>query len=385
MFAELINEFSYRIFGHLYESQNFSGNMAFNGIGLYFLMTSINFGLRGRSRLSLSHVLNNSFGEILNESTWRYRGHSKNWCELTNLMFEISSLNSVLYHACHFEKEYQNLLSELSQFHFQHFNISNKDEVKEILDQLAPGTVDKKSKHLFRNDLYDEKMMIYINTIAIHKSWYMPFDIGRKPKPKMFFEKIANHLYVSTMAQESKYRVFDDTQNNILFIPTYPNRLFAVIVTPNAGYNIKDTIKNFRWQNLQNYYQNSTMRTMNLTLPRFTIISKLNLVNTLKHFNITHLFLPHEADISDASNQSGHVKNLAQATVLDVNQSGFKVGVVTEADIVSDECNTDQNPDNTSSESTQFYVKKPFLLLVYSPHLQMILYTAAITDPSPSN
>ncbi|KII72915.1 Serine protease inhibitor A3N [Thelohanellus kitauei] len=247
MSIEGVNSFTSTLLNQLYVSQNATGNIVFNGLGLYLLLGAINFGLSGRSSAQLSLFIGENFEELHDSEIWM---HSKIAKKLDNLgkilMRQLSNSYFALFCSCDLNTLYEKVSRMLFNLDKIQVDFSNPTtSAREINAWMFQKYTSRRKS--FHESMIRDNMMIFIHIIFFHADLTTKFDPSRT-NHQIFFDEKGEPVVVRMMNQECIDGVYTspDNEYRILFQRLTQPFLFSAIVLPSAGHSIGDVIKNFK-------------------------------------------------------------------------------------------------------------------------------------------
>ncbi|KII67102.1 Alpha-2-antiplasmin [Thelohanellus kitauei] len=192
-------------------------------------------------------------------------------------------------------------------------------------------------------------------------------------QPEIFFDEKGQPLEVDMMNQESFNLIYDSPDHDfrILFKSFKQTLLYSVIVLPKEGHSFNDVLENFNITELLIYFKYSSMKYVQLKLPKFQIFRQNDLVKTLMFYGITDIFDPNLSDFRRMTNHTVYIGNLIHITNIVIDEFGIRGA---ESPSTMDE--------EAVSQLYEFYVTRPFLFFVYSPLETLVFFSAIVTNPS---
>ncbi|KII63039.1 hypothetical protein RF11_15486 [Thelohanellus kitauei] len=122
---------------------------------------------------------------------------------------------------------------------------------------------------------------------------------------------------------------------------------------------------------MNSYFERSELEYVDLRVPKFQIIAKNDLVDTLKNFGITDLFDPYLADFGRMTNKTVFIGNIIQISNLVIDDFDL-----TEPHFIP------KMDENSTLTIYEFYVRSPFLFLVFSFGANFVHISAVVTNPN---
>ncbi|KII61911.1 Alpha-1-antitrypsin [Thelohanellus kitauei] len=373
MSADLVNEFTRTVFNHLFAAQNSTGNIAFSGLSLYSLMAVINLGLGGRSREQLSSFLNRRFTQLFDESLFNPPEDMQACYNDRELIKSVSELSYYVFHCCGIFDPYRSTSKQFFDLNIQVLSLRHQNMIAPTRNEWINNKIYGLMNNLLKDSLDSDSQLVFINTLFFNNNWFIPFNI-EDTKQEIFRDDKDRPLMVSMMNHEDYYQIYVDYPHDVtvLFIPLKQVYVYGVVVLPREGYALKDMIKNFRWDEVHDYYRKSEWRTIHLKMPKFKICSENNLINALALFDITDIFNEDVADLRVMIKSKGYIEKLAQLAIVSIDENGEKPEAPTKNRVTYD----------ASLSYENFAIDRPFLFLIYAHSTKQILFSMAVTNPN---
>ncbi|KII67944.1 Serpin I2 [Thelohanellus kitauei] len=372
MIVELINKFSHKFLNKILLNFNVTDNIAFGGPSLYILLGAISVATRGRVQEQIYSLLNYGFYGLSDPKNPTHTDSAERWLYYRRSIEFLLESNSVLYHSTRITPYYTGITKRV-------FNIESNLIDFQTSGHLVNKWVERKTHGLcgdlligpWRTPSQFEVMMVFINAFIFHEDWARPFE--KLPHPEIFVDDKGRKLSVTMMVQKGIYRYFEENINafQFIFIPFAKKDLFAAIFLPRETVNLKSFIKDFNWNSVFRFFQYSQLHNVRVKIPKLKILSRLNIAETLQNFEIQAPFHAMISDFSGMTNQRGFIANLTQVSNFIVDESGPR----------DYNPNLNKGPEIKSNE-TIFDANRPFLFLVYSSYLRLILLTVVVTNPN---
>ncbi|KII63036.1 Glia-derived nexin [Thelohanellus kitauei] len=366
------NCFSSSFFKQLYISQNSTGNIVFSGISFYVLMGAIQYGLQGRSYNQLSAILLNDFDKLDDPKLWSTSRTAIILNKIRYISESFLNVRSLLFYSCDLNDHFEQVSSLI--FKLSAFKIDNSTEIQTAhgIHEWMLETDYRSFVNHFNESNLSEGKLLYINEFTFHADWKINFD-PRFTKLEDFFDEYGKPIQVEMMSQKSYNLIFysNDYNFKILFKELRYENLYSAIVLPRKGHNILNVLKKIKIDQIRAYFQKSQLKYTKLKLPKFKISGHIDVARTLKQFGITDIFDKNKSDFGRMTNQTVFVGNLIHVSNLIID------------DLDSTEAATTRAKDDQSMENPfRFYVKKPFLFLVYYETMNIVILSAVVTNPA---
>ncbi|KII68741.1 Glia-derived nexin [Thelohanellus kitauei] len=368
-----VNYFISTVFNQLYATQNATGNIAFNGLGLYVVMAAINFGLRGRSYEQLLRVIGEDFEELYDAENWADSDLAWRWADLRHIAEASSNMKAGLLCSCDIYTHYQEISKLMCRLAHLNVNVSNPtDAVGRMNRWISLNMRYRSDTSFFDESIVGGERILMIYTLFLQIDWRTNFN-DSLTKQEIFYDDEGQLQEVSMMNQESFNLIYESPDDNfrILFKRLTHPLFYTAIVLPRDGMDVKDVLKSFKTDKMDYYFENSSIRYVKLKIPKFKISSQIDLIKTLKEFGITDIFDPHFSDFGRMTNRSVFIGNFIQVAHITAREGGE----TTFEDIVAPDEQLFLHP-------YEFYVKRPFMIFVYSPLENLVCVSIIVTNPN---
>ena len=162
-----------------------------------------------------------------------------------------------------------------------------------------------------------------------------------------------------------------------LEMPYKGKRLSMIFILPNNKHSsladLEETMSKVK--NINSILKFEYKEKVEVTLPRFKLESKLDLVEPLKQLGMTDMF-GSTADFSGmtgGTNKGLYVSEIVQKAFVEVNEEGTEAAAATAAVMMG---------RSRQPEPEQFTCDRPFMFLIRDNLTGMILFSGHVTDPS---
>ncbi|KII75071.1 Protein Z-dependent protease inhibitor [Thelohanellus kitauei] len=366
-----VNAFGQIVLDHLFQSQNYTGNIAFSSPSLYVMMSIISAGLGKTTRPIISRLLGFDAYEFQYTPLWSNTGVG---FLLSRIDAEIKSTitaESVMFHSFNISSRFMSGSENLIGLKYHKCNFFNIEKMTRKINIWAGKNTRGSIPNLYRHPLDNDTNMIVITTLYFFVDWLTPFN-SQKTRNEKFTDDEGQELNVRMMKQVKSYKIKMDRFHNIsvIFIPMAKSGLYATIVLPRVGNSIKEVQKRIKWNKFRSYYTRAVNYYAELKLPRFKIITKNKLIKTFMHLNASELFDPRVADFDFTTSKNVSINDWMQLTTVVVDE-------------LSTAPNIEDEPERSRrSVPYKFHVDRPFLFMLYSSHSAEVLLSVLVTNPN---
>ena len=163
-----------------------------------------------------------------------------------------------------------------------------------------------------------------------------------------------------------------------LEMPYKGKRLSMIFLLPNENHNSLADLEEAmsKVKNLNSILKFGQTEKVEVTLPRFKIESKFDLVGPLMELGMTDMF---DGSLADFSGMTGgtqkglYVSKVVQKAFVEVNEEGTEAAAATAAVL---------SGRSRQPEPERFTCDRPFMFLIRDNLTGMILFSGHVTDPS---
>ncbi|KII62462.1 hypothetical protein RF11_13833 [Thelohanellus kitauei] len=341
------------------ESQSPTSNVVYSGAGLYFLFVIIQAGIKKEANPQISQLLSQSLSKFIDEPIWGQTDTSMTTTFIQNLIKSASKFESALFHSCRIKKHFRELSDEFLGLEFRKIMFLNISSAKILIRGWIQSKLSGKGTKIFGRRLEPDTLIVYISILVFYRAWLTSFDV-KSTKRELFYIGNGQESTVLMMNKISPYPILDDSSIDvrIIFLPFTGIGLFGAIILPRKGHSLRETSQSFRQ--------------VHLKLPRFTILSKHRYIDAFIHLNISDEFFKNIANLIGIKNSDGLINKFFQITDITIDENGAR----TPFNWIS------HLENRRTPEPKAFFVNRSFLFLVYSSYSKLVLYAAAVMNPS---
>jgi serpin B len=252
---------------------------------------------------------------------------------------------------------------------------NSKKAAEEINNWVSDHTHQKITKVVETDALTSETRLVLVNTLYFKGPWETRFH-GRSTQPAEFHMKEGNKVMVDMMNIEAHFPVVDIEALNakVIALPYEGKRFQFLIVLPNTRFGLKEMeskLKSDSFPQIFEKLRKSQPRFVDLSMPKFTIESTFDLIETMKKLKMEELFSDQMADfrgiVEPEANETLYVNKLVQKTFLKVEEQGSEAGAATFAAVF-----TPLSIGPTLEEN--IVVDHPFMGFIYDNKMDLILF-----------
>jgi serpin B len=203
--------------------------------------------------------------------------------------------------------------------------------INDWVNQSTNGKIDK----IVDGPIADDVVMYLINAIYFKGAWTTRFDKSLT-RPDQFTTVSGATAPIAMMRRTDTVRVAETTDAQVLDLP-YGGGAFAMtILLPKAGKSIASLVSSLTADSWQAAVTNTSPRSVELQMPRFTLRWEALLNDPLKALGMRQAFEGGRADFSRMSSSAGdrlYISRVKQKSFVDVHEEGTEAAAVTSVEI----------------------------------------------------
>jgi serpin B len=234
-------------------------------------------------------------------------------------------------------------------------NLRTKGRVPNI---LSPGDIDSTTRIALANAIYFK---------AIWMDQFEPSATKNLP----FTRAVGTKVSVPTMVRESDYQYSAGSGYRAVQIPFIASASMMILVPD----NMSSFVNGLSAAKLATIGSQASNYIVDLTLPKFSAESRVDLATVLKAMGMTTAFDPSAADLSGiTTDEKLFLDKVIHQANIDVDENGTTASAVT---VVGGRGGAGQPPPRV-----QFHIDKPFLYFIRENTTGTVLFMGRIDDPS---
>ena len=372
-------------------------NLIMSSYSVSTVLNMILLGAKGRTKSQLKQgltlkdfdVVKNGFKDVLTLLK-------------TNENFILNAANRIYYSVDNFlDKSYIKSTQEFFLAEPIGMDFAQAEQSRTAINQWVEEQTNKKIKELIApGSLSEETKLVLVNAIYFKGDWDVKFHKSRTQKGD-FHVSTTKKVQTDMMHSTGDYRVLRRIKElkgaDALDMPYKGKRLSMIFLLPRlvgacggfggfakrlmegpcATYTSLADLEEAmsKVTDLNSLLKFGQKNEVEVTLPRFKLVSELDLVEPLEQLGMTDMF-SRKADFSGmtgGTNEGLYVSKVVQKAFVEVNEEGAEAAAATAAitfDVLS------------ISIPPQFKCDRPFIFLIKDNLTGMILFSGHVTDPS---
>lgn len=233
---------------------------------------------------------------------------------------------------------------------------------QKIKDLLAPGTLSALTR------------LVLTNAIYFKGNWATQFD-KEQTQEESFWLTPEKDVKLSMMYRRGSFKYAKDERIQVLQLPYAGEEISMVILLPRAKDGLADMETQFTLEDLTRWIDQSSLREVEVLLPKFTLTSQFSLADTLKAMGMSVAF-SENADFSGMeASKSLSISDVIHKAFVEVNEEGTEAAAAT-AVIIGVTSVAEPQPIPV------FRADHPFMFLIRDNQNGSLLFCGRIMNPA---
>ena len=350
------NEFAWRLFQAMEEQQG-EGNTVLSPISVTYLLGMLNAGAAGTTRDEITAAL--GFGndpEAVNVFCKKMIDEAPNvdpaaTVKIANCINVNSAMGlSLLKQYVNDMKKYYNAQIDALDFTKSSTLSKINNWCSKNTDGMIPSILD---------EINPDAAMYLLNAIYFNADWTEKFDVN-DTRNSNFTKADGSVVKQPLMHRKAVALCCESDLCSMLRIPFGSGGYSMYVLLPAEGKTTSDLIQDMSQQALTDHLDaiNMTAHEIDILMPRFEIVSDIDLREILKSMGIRTAFTPNAANFSNMSSTDLYVSRIKQKAKIEVNEDGAKASAVTIAEML------ESSPGPQEYQKAEFHANRPFLYLI---------------------
>jgi serpin B len=221
--------------------------------------------------------------------------------------------------------------------------------------------------------LVTSNQLVLVNAIYFKGKWDNQF----KPEYTQvapFHVSSKKTVTAPLMGQMKKFGLKDLPDLQVLELPYAGGDLSMIVLLPRKVEGLKDLEARLTPVNIKTWTQDLKPEKVNVTLPKFKIISTFSLDNALKVLGLSVAFEPEKADFSGMNGKTNlYISGVLHKAFVDVSEEGTEAAAATAVEM---------GVTAIAIMPEEFRVDHPFLFFIRENSTGSILFLGRIIDPT---
>ena len=214
-------------------------------------------------------------------------------------------------------------------------------------------------------------IMAITNAIYFNGTWVTQFP-KEDTKKHDFSVNDSKKIKTDFMNVEDVFEYADTGDIKILKMPYEGDRLSMLVILPKDTYSMESLEESLTVESLEQWQQQLKPLTVQVSIPKFELRTKYNLIEPLMSFGVTSIFSPNDDPLSKMFPGSyAYVSKATQDAFVNVNEEGTEAAAVTViVGIIS-----------LQPPPPKFVADRPFLFMIQDDESGAILFLGKISNP----
>ncbi|XP_021494440.1 serpin B11 [Meriones unguiculatus] len=379
-------EFCLDVFKEL-NSNNVGENIFFSSLTVYYALSMLLLGARGKSAEQMEKVLHyDNFSKFLKpmmKNSSECSQGSRMHREFRTLLSQINQHNSLsmanrIYgsKAITFHKQYLRCSEKLYQAKLQSVDFElSTEETRKTINAWVENKTNGKVRNLFGKGTIDpSSVMVLVSAIYFKGQWQNKFQ-KRETVKAPFHISGGESTVVDMMHQTGTFKMasIKEPQMQVLELPYANSKLRMVILLPVGAAGVQQIEQQLNVKMLKEWTSppNMVEREVEVSIPKFNLSVKYDLNALLKSLGVRDIFNVARADLSGMSPDKGlYLSKVVHKSYVDVNEEGTEAAAVTGESIAV----------KRLPMAVQFTANRPFLFFIWD-ELANILFAGKFASP----
>jgi serpin B len=256
----------------------------------------------------------------------------------------------------------------LAQFNMTDFGGDGSVARKQIDDWTFSRTRGKVREAIPPGFLSTNTKLVLMNAVYFKGNWATRFDRSLTRNLPFYSDDGISNI-IPTMVLATSLNCSSDNMLNMLELPYVSNRLSMLLFLPKRGHTLKEIVRTFTFERMEQLMVNKRLAEANVYLPRFNIHSMCRLDKPLAAMGMTNVF-SEAADFSGIeAGKALYIGAVLHDANIYVGEEGAEAAAVVTADA------------RVISEPFVFRANHPFLFIIRDNSTGLILFIGGLSQP----
>ncbi|MBR5645713.1 MAG: serpin family protein [Treponema sp.] len=310
-----INSFDSRLFSQLSRTDK---NVNYSAISIYNLLYALLKGSDGETQKQLCEALDSTDSPLLDEELKAIISNIKN---MTNSVWYKKSLM--------LEPVYKNKIKDFN-FMLKPTDFTRTENTRNTINSFIAKNTKNLIPKFLDQDLDPLTQLVLLNTLYFQQKWEKEFDKDDTVEDDFYTDK-STIIPVDLMFQSTKVAYYEDSDFQAIELPYKDNRYSMIVFLPKkrifdfTKINLPEMVEKFCT------YDNCKYEKVEISLPKFDLNSRYDLVPILQSIGINDIFSPTNANIPKIfiNNKRIFVDTAIHEVRIIVNEKETKAAAVT--------------------------------------------------------
>ena len=352
-----INSFDDKLFESLC---NQGENVNYSSLSIYSLLYALLQGSDGQTYEQIKDVISCTPTENFNEQMEELITGTEN---MSNSVWYKKSLD--------FNKDYKHFMNDFD-FITKPTDFNKGPVVRKEINDFISKKTNKLIENFLSQDLPASTRLVLLNTLYFNQKWENQFD-EKNTYDETFFKTAKSTVTIPMMHKTAYNNYFEDENFQMVELFYEDFRYSMIIFLPkDLSYDFSETNPSELMQKFDNGKKNKNIR---LTLPKFDLSSRYDMVPVLQALGMIDAFNPAAADLSKIFTNSSdiYVDCAIHEVRISVNEKETKAAAVTMFGLKA----TSAMP----STPITFKADHPFCYVIRDKQQDINLFTGIVRNP----
>lgn len=221
--------------------------------------------------------------------------------------------------------------SQLLSSTAQNIDFSEAVEAARLINKWVEQATNEKIKNMVsEGSLSPFTKLMLINAVYFKAAWKIPFNKKQSSVEPFYITKTQKKdVPMMYMKKRVGYTQLDELESDVLELQYEGRNLSMVILLPREIDGLRTLENELRVEDIAEVLRTIYPAVVEVTLPRFTLQSDINLNPTLVKLGLSDMFDGNLADFSGISETGLVVSQVKQKTFIEVNEKGTEAAVST--------------------------------------------------------
>ncbi|MER3417256.1 MAG: hypothetical protein C4297_13760 [Gemmataceae bacterium] len=291
--------------------------------------------------------------------------------------YELSTANALwLQEGYPFRREYVQTIAQYYRGQLFPASFTSAPEQARLrINQWVEEQTKQRIKELFKPGTLDPDIrLVLVNAIYFKGTWAKQFD-AKLTKEEVFYAEGRRPVRTPMMRLlDERWLYFEDERLQALAMPYKGNELSMVILLPRRRDGLADLEQALTWEEWNKVYRALRSRPVQVSIPRFRLLSEFSLKDTLMELGMKSLFVPGQADLSGIDDTRKLFVSVAvHKAFVEVNEKGTEAAAATGIGVKV----TSVQP----FEPAVFVADHPFLFAIVERQSGALLFMGRLVSP----
>jgi serpin B len=248
------------------------------------------------------------------------------------------------------------------------------EKARKIINQWVEEKTKDKIKNLIQPGVLDAvTRLVLVNAIYFKGNWATQFD-EKWTRDDTFYLLSGGTMQTPLMTQKEEFAYGDKEFLQVLELPYVGESLSMIVLLPKAKDGLPQLEKQLTAANLRRWTSGLRKQKVKVFLPKFKMISKFSLSETLAAMGMSDAFDPNKANFSGMDGRLNwlYIGAVLHKAFIDVNEEGTEAAAATAVVMKI----------RMAAQPPTFRADHPFIFFIRENTTGSILFLGRVMDPS---